>query len=124
MSRRHQIHADLVAAIARGDADQTRRLITGHSLPPHRIRTADVYPAGAAPLPAPGCVPDDGNHSPFCQSAGRLASMTASTSGSSGVVRGRNRAATVPSGRTRNFSKFHWMSPASPFSSGTAVSSV
>ena len=33
MSRRHQIHAGLVAAIARGDADQTRRLITEHSLP-------------------------------------------------------------------------------------------
>jgi hypothetical protein len=31
MSRRHQIHAGLAAAIARGDADQTRRLITGHS---------------------------------------------------------------------------------------------
>ena len=46
--------------------------------------------------------------------------MAASTCGMSGVVRGRNRAATVPSGRTRNFSKFHWMSPASPFASGVA----
>ena len=26
MSRRHQVHAGLVEAIARGDADQTRRL--------------------------------------------------------------------------------------------------
>ena len=33
MSRRHQIHAGLVAAIARGDADQTRRLITEHRQP-------------------------------------------------------------------------------------------
>ena len=49
---------------------------------------------------------------------GRFSSMAASTSGSSGAVRGRNRAATVPSGRTRNFSKFHWMSPASPAASG------
>ena len=48
--------------------------------------------------------------------------MAASTSGESGSVRGRNRAATVPSGRTRNFSKFHWMSPASPPASGAAVS--
>ena len=50
--------------------------------------------------------------------------MTATTSGESGVVRGRNRAATVPSGRRRNFSKFHWMSPASPSGSDAAVSSV
>ncbi len=48
--------------------------------------------------------------------------MTASTSGESGSVRGRNLAATVPSGRTRNFSKFHWMSPVSPLASGVAVS--
>jgi alpha-1,2-mannosyltransferase len=53
----------------------------------------------------------------------RFSSMTASTAGSSGVVIGRNRAATVPSGRRTNFSKFHWMSPASPSASGTAVSS-
>ena len=33
MSRRHQVHASLVEAIARGDADQTRRLIAGYSLP-------------------------------------------------------------------------------------------
>ena len=32
MSRRYQVHAGLVAAIARGDADQTRRLIAEHSL--------------------------------------------------------------------------------------------
>jgi len=32
MSRRYRVHADLAAAIARGDADQTRRLIAGHSL--------------------------------------------------------------------------------------------
>ena len=30
----------------------------------------------------------------------------------------RNRAATVPSGLIRNFSKFHWTSPASPSASG------
>jgi hypothetical protein len=48
--------------------------------------------------------------------------MTARTSGESGLVIGRNRAATVPSGRTRNFSKFHWMSPASPSASGVEVS--
>ena len=33
MSRQHQVHAGLAAAIARGDTDQTRRLITEHSLP-------------------------------------------------------------------------------------------
>ncbi len=32
MSRRYQVRACLVAAIAREDAGQTRRLITGHSL--------------------------------------------------------------------------------------------
>ena len=48
--------------------------------------------------------------------------MAACTSAESGAVRGRNRAATVPSGRTRNFSKFHWMSPTSPSASGVSVS--
>ena len=55
---------------------------------------------------------------------GRFSSIAVSTAGSSGAVRGRNRAATVPSGRSRNFSKFHWMSPAEPSASGNAVSSV
>ena len=55
--------------------------------------------------------------------AGRCFSIAASTSGSSGTVRGRNRASTVPSGPSRNFSKFHWTSPAAPSASGTAVSS-
>ncbi len=55
---------------------------------------------------------------------GRLPSMAASTAGSSGTVRGRNRATTAPSGPITNFSKFHWMSPASPDASGTAVSSA
>jgi hypothetical protein len=32
MSRRYQIHADLFEVLARGDADQTRRLIAGQSL--------------------------------------------------------------------------------------------
>ena len=32
MSRRHQVHADLVEAISRGDAARTRRLTTEHSL--------------------------------------------------------------------------------------------
>ena len=50
--------------------------------------------------------------------------MAERTAGSSGVVRGRNRAATVPSGRTRNFSKFHWMSPTSPSASGACVSAA
>ena len=50
--------------------------------------------------------------------------MAATTPGSSGSVRGRNRAMGWPSGLSRNFSKFHWMSPASPSASGSAVSSV
>jgi alpha-1,2-mannosyltransferase len=54
---------------------------------------------------------------------GRWSSMTASTDGSSGSVLGRNRATTDPSGASRNFSKFHWMSPASPSASGNSVSS-
>ena len=54
--------------------------------------------------------------------AGSTASMAATTSPDSGSVRGRKRLATVPSGATRNFSKFHWMSPASPFASGVSVS--
>jgi Protein involved in biosynthesis of mitomycin antibiotics/polyketide fumonisin len=54
---------------------------------------------------------------------GRFASMAETISVSSGSVIGRNRATTFPSGPTRNFSKFHWMSPASPAASGTAVNS-
>ena len=50
--------------------------------------------------------------------------MAETTSGASGSVRGRNRAMGLPSALTRNFSKFHWMSPASPSASGSAVSSV
>ena len=53
--------------------------------------------------------------------SGRLASMSARTSGSSGTVRGRNRATTDPSGPSTNFSKFHMMSPASPEASCVAV---
>jgi len=55
--------------------------------------------------------------------SGRLASMAAMRAGSSGSVCGRNRPAILPSGATRNFSKFHWMSPAWPSASGTSVSS-
>ena len=41
---------------------------------------------------------------------------------SSGVTIGPNRV-TWPPGATRNFSKFHWMSPSRPSASATAVSS-
>ena len=54
----------------------------------------------------------------------RLASIASITSGDSGSIRGRNLASTWPAWLTRNFSKFHWMSPASPTASGTAVSSA
>jgi len=40
--------------------------------------------------------------------------MASTTSGDSGVTCGLNRATTSPVGDTRNFSKFHLMSPASP----------
>ena len=49
---------------------------------------------------------------------GRLASMASITSGASGSTMGRNRCTISPVGDTRNFSKFHWMSPASPSASG------
>ena len=48
-----------------------------------------------------------------------MADVTSAASGSTG---GRKRSTTVPSGATRNFSKFHWMSPASPVASGVGVS--
>ena len=54
--------------------------------------------------------------------AGRTAWMAARTAGSSGTVPGRKRATTSPAGETRNFSKFHCTSPASPLASGVAVS--
>ena len=49
--------------------------------------------------------------------------MAATSSGASGSTPGRKRRM-VPSGDTRNFSKFHWMSPASPSASATSVSSA
>ena len=48
--------------------------------------------------------------------------MAVRTSGASGWVRGRKRATTEPSASTRNFSKFHCTSPASPAASGVSVS--
>lgn len=50
--------------------------------------------------------------------------MSATTSGDSGSVRGRMRAATSPCGEIRNFSKFHWTSPAAPSASAVRVSSA
>ncbi len=61
---------------------------------------------------------------PRRQLRGSTASTAAVTSAAIGSVRGRNRAATWPSGAMRNFSKFHCTSPAAPSASGTAVSSV
>src|SRR5215470_4961937 len=61
---------------------------------------------------------------PAAGQPGRFASMEETSSGSSGSVIGRYRAMTFPSGPTRNFSKFHWMSPASPAASGSAVNSA
>ena len=46
------------------------------------------------------------------------------TSGASGSVRGRNRLTTSPPGASRNFSKFHCTSPASPSASAVLVSSA
>jgi len=45
---------------------------------------------------------------------GSAASRAATTSSASGGTGGWNRATTSPSGETRNFSKFHSMSPAGP----------
>src|SRR5207302_10022831 len=53
--------------------------------------------------------------------AGSTASMAETSSGDSGSTRGRKRPTTSPSGDTRNFSKFHWMSPALPPASVPAV---
>jgi alpha-1,2-mannosyltransferase len=68
-------------------------------------------------------IAESGPRSPAGDYRGRWSSMTSSTAGSSGTVLGRNRATTDPSGARTNFSKFHWMSPASPSASGNAVSS-
>ena len=56
---------------------------------------------------------------PRCGSA---SSMAATSSGDSGSTCGRNRWTVSPPGETRNFSKFHMMSPATPSASGTRVS--
>ena len=49
--------------------------------------------------------------------------MAEISSGASGSTIGRKRPTTSPSGETRNFSKFHWMSPALPSASAALVSS-
>lgn len=55
--------------------------------------------------------------------AGSRDSMAATSSSDSGSVRGRKRV-TSPSGESRNFSKFHCTSPASPAASAVRVSSA
>lgn len=50
------------------------------------------------------------------------ASMAATSRSSSGSTRGEKRAMTFPEPSTRYFSKFHWTSPVSPFSSVASVS--
>ena len=50
---------------------------------------------------------------------GACASIASTIPGSSGVTCGRKRATTLPSGDTRNFSKFHFTSPASPSASAS-----
>ncbi len=64
-----------------------------------------------------------GSKRPAVGQPGRFASMASITSGASGSTIGRNRFTISPVGDTRNFSKFHWMSPASPSASGNATSS-
>jgi hypothetical protein len=54
--------------------------------------------------------------------AGRASSIAATRAGSSGATIGLNRVM-LPSGPTRNFSKFQRMSPSCPSASATAVSS-
>src|SRR5205807_7073907 len=76
----------------------------------HTIAGLDV--AGALRDPVGGC-----------HRTGRTASIAATTSSESGVVVGRKRATTPPSGATKNFSKFHSTSPASPTASPLGVSS-
>jgi hypothetical protein len=58
-----------------------------------------------------------------CRQCDSASSIAATSSGSSGVTIGENRATTSPSASMRNFSKFHRMSPACPSPSATAVSS-
>jgi hypothetical protein len=73
------------------------------SRPSRPAMLAVRQPPGAprGPLAGGGATPGGAGY------PGKFASIALSTSGSSGVVIGRNRAATLPSGRTRNFSKFH-----------------
>ena len=64
---------------------------------------------------------------PWCRAAARSAQLRAAstastTSDDSGSISGRNRRTGLPPA-TRNFSKFHWMSPAWPSPSASSVSS-
>lgn len=56
--------------------------------------------------------------------AGSAFSMATRSSSAAGSTVGANRAATVPSGATRNFSKFHRTSPVCPSASGASTSAV
>ena len=53
---------------------------------------------------------------------GSVASIAATSSADSGSTWGRKRATRCPPGATRNFSKFHFTSPASPPASAMSVS--
>ena len=99
----------------RGAARTLRRL----PLPPRRGRAAGLHGSPFRGRGGAGRVLTGvGRHFPSSWS-----SIAFTSAGSSGVVSGRNRRTTSPSRDTRNFSKFHWMSPASPSSSACAVSS-
>ena len=54
--------------------------------------------------------------------SGSTLSIAATSPADSGSTWGRNRCTLSPPGATRNFSKFHWMSPATPSASATWVS--
>ena len=67
---------------------------------------------------------EDGRGEPGGCQAVSCASMSPTIVASSGSTWGRYRATTLPTGDTRNFSKFHVMSPAVPSASFVSVSSA
>ncbi len=93
--------------------------------PPGQGRTQQDHDRGQQTVPKP-LVDHVGAHRLTALSlvgqAGRTPSIASTTTLSSGCTPGRKRCTFWPSAEIRNFSKFHWISPASPSESGTAVS--
>src|SRR4051812_37180648 len=119
--------ADQVVTLARAHADDAdrpgRHRVEGRAEVPLYERESPLQRAAGRVVRA---VPGDpvllGRDVPRIAQPARAFSIESTSSGASGTTIGEKRASTLPSRPTRNFSKFHWMSPSRPSASFTGVS--